>query len=77
MKIGIMTFHWSANYGAVMQAYALSEYLKREGAEPYVIDYYPARLKKNLMNALPPNGFSSSLIPYIVFGSAIIRYIIK
>lgn len=28
MKIGILTFHWSDNYGAVLQCYALQEYLK-------------------------------------------------
>ena len=28
MKIGILTFHWSNNYGAVIQAYALLSKLK-------------------------------------------------
>lgn len=28
MKIGILTFHWAHNYGAVLQAYALQEVLK-------------------------------------------------
>ncbi len=51
MKIGIMTFHWATNYGAVMQAYALSEYLTRNGADVRIIDYYPYRLKTNKLNA--------------------------
>ncbi len=28
MKIGILTFHWADNYGAVLQAYALSRWIK-------------------------------------------------
>lgn len=28
-KVGILTFHWADNYGAVLQAYALQNYIKR------------------------------------------------
>lgn len=40
-KIGILTFHRAINYGAFMQAYALSNRLKKdlEGAEIEIIDY--------------------------------------
>lgn len=41
MKIGIFTFHCAINYGAVLQAYGLQEYLKRLGNEVYIIDYRP------------------------------------
>lgn len=41
MKIGILTFHCAHNYGAVLQCYALQEYLKSLGHEVYVIDYRP------------------------------------
>lgn len=41
MKIGILTFHWAANYGGVLQAYALQEYLKRQGHDVEIIDYKP------------------------------------
>ena len=44
MKIGILTFHRVHNYGAVLQAYGLQEYLKSQGHEVYVIDYYPKYL---------------------------------
>ena len=37
--IGIMTFHGADNYGAVLQAYALSTFLKEEGFLPEIIDY--------------------------------------
>lgn len=38
MKIGILTFHWANNYGAVIQAYALLSKLKELGHEAYIID---------------------------------------
>lgn len=41
MKIGIFTFHCAINYGAVLQAYGLQEYLKGLGHEVYIIDYRP------------------------------------
>ena len=39
MKIGIMTFHKSINYGSVLQAYALALKLKNMGYEAEIIDY--------------------------------------
>ena len=39
MKIGILTFHYAHNYGALMQAWALKEYLQSIGHEVYFIDY--------------------------------------
>lgn len=41
MKLGILTFHCAHNYGAVLQCYALQEYLKSLGHDVYVIDYRP------------------------------------
>lgn len=41
MKVGILTFHCANNYGAVLQCYALQEYLRSLGHEAYVIDYRP------------------------------------
>lgn len=41
MKIGILTFHRAHNYGAVLQAYALQEFLKSVGHKVEVIDYQP------------------------------------
>ena len=41
MRIPIFTFHCANNYGAVLQCYALQEYLKSLGHEAYVIDYRP------------------------------------
>lgn len=39
MKIGILTFHRAHNYGAVLQAYALQEYIKSLGYDVEIIDY--------------------------------------
>lgn len=41
MKLGIITFHCSHNYGAVLQAYGLQSYLQGLGHEVYIIDYRP------------------------------------
>ena len=43
MKIGIATFHWSDNYGAVLQAYALQHYLRNMYSDVEIIDYRPFR----------------------------------
>lgn len=42
MKIGILTYHRSNNYGALLQAIALREVLARTGHDVTFIDYWPA-----------------------------------
>lgn len=39
MKLGILTFHRAANYGAVLQVYALQHYLLSKGYDTEIIDY--------------------------------------
>lgn len=41
MKIGILTYHRSHNYGALLQAVALRHELTKLGHEVYYIDYWP------------------------------------
>lgn len=41
MKIGILTYHRSENYGALLQAVALRHVLEDTGHETYFIDYFP------------------------------------
>lgn len=41
MKIGILTFHRASNYGAFLQAYALSTTIANLGHEVEMIDYWP------------------------------------
>lgn len=45
MKIGIITFHWATNYGAVLQSFALQTYLETLGYEVEIINYVPFRNK--------------------------------
>lgn len=46
MKLGIFTFHCAHNYGAVLQAYALQEYLRMQGHDVSIINYQPEYLIK-------------------------------
>lgn len=45
MKVGIMTFHGARNYGAVLQAYALQQFLLSIGLECRIIDFVSESLK--------------------------------
>lgn len=43
MKIGVITFwHGNSNYGQILQCWALQQFLKRQGHEPYVIRFVPS-----------------------------------
>lgn len=39
-KIGVLTLHRSNNYGAMLQAYALSKFLRELGYEPFIVNYH-------------------------------------
>lgn len=52
MKIGILTFHNSRNYGAVMQAYALVQALEAIGYYAEVIDYKCDKIQEDLDSML-------------------------
>ncbi len=53
MNIGILTFHWGANHGAILQVYALSQHLQNKyNANVEIIDYYPKNLELTAVNAL-------------------------
>ena len=49
MKIGIFTYHIVDNYGAVLQAYCLQEYLRMQGYDVYIVNYTPDYLIKPYM----------------------------
>ena len=65
MKIGILTFHWATNYGAVLQAFALQTYLLTQGHDCKIIDYVPCNYKKTLfrcfLTRFPLNIFRNLL----------------
>ena len=46
MKIGVLTFHFVYNYGAMLQAYALKTFLQRNADECEIIDYRPYFIDK-------------------------------
>ncbi len=58
-KIGILTFHCAHNYGAVLQCYALQEYLKSLGYDARVINYRPKYLFK-AYRIINRRGFKTS-----------------
>ncbi|MCI8622732.1 MAG: polysaccharide pyruvyl transferase family protein [Provencibacterium sp.] len=42
--IGLLTFHWADDYGAMLQAYALKRYLEKAGRSVEFIPYAPVKL---------------------------------
>lgn len=46
MKIGLLTFHGADNYGAVLQAWATTQWLKKNGIQSEIIDYRPYEVYK-------------------------------
>lgn len=46
LRIGILTFHFSDNYGALMQAYGLRTWLIRAGFAAEFINYHPEHVEK-------------------------------
>ena len=46
-KIGLLTFHCAHNYGAVLQAYALQEYIKSLGCDVEILDYRPNEITQS------------------------------
>lgn len=59
LKIKTLTFHRALNYGATLQAYALSKYLRDEGYDCKVMNYLPKNFL--LQTYRPAKGVSKSL----------------
>lgn len=59
-KIGILTFHFAHNYGAMLQAYALRKFLSDCGYECEVINYIPEKMGRAYSTSLlgPDNSVS-------------------
>lgn len=47
MRIGIITYHFARNYGAILQCYALQSYLESKGHHVEVFDYMTERQERN------------------------------
>ena len=65
MKIGILTFHWATNYGAILQTYCLQEYLKSLSCEVEIINYKPLIYDSSIFSFLkhPSNWLQISKYP--------------
>ncbi len=53
MNVGILTFHFSDNYGAALQAYALRRWLTEQGHHASFIDYRPAHIEHGGRLSMP------------------------
>lgn len=53
MNVGILTFHFSDNYGAALQAYALRRWMTEQGHHASFIDYRPAHIEHGGRLSLP------------------------
>lgn len=61
MKIYTLTFHWATNYGAVLQAYALQQFLIEQGFDVQIIDYVPKVQRKTFFKAFRARSFKQLL----------------
>ncbi len=55
MKIGILTFHWGTNHGAILQTYASYKYLKNLGHDVQIINYFPKKYEVRFKSLFRPN----------------------
>ena len=46
MKVGLFTYHFSENYGALYQAYALRQWLLQSGIEAEFVNYHPSYVEE-------------------------------
>lgn len=61
MKIGILTFQFGNNFGALLQCYALHKYLNSVGHTAQIIDYTPGNInKRSLWKQIISRKFSIS-----------------
>lgn len=54
-KVGIVTWYFGANYGAIAQSMALYNTIESMECDCYMVNYRPSKYKKTILNAnLPP-----------------------
>ncbi|MDJ0900333.1 MAG: polysaccharide pyruvyl transferase family protein [Xenococcus sp. MO_188.B8] len=87
MKVGILTFHHTTNYGATLQAYALWKIIKQYGHDVEIIDYRPYKTAINYLGRLMPikpiHGnyskykWESHFIPYLIQAWRMRRFLVS
>jgi len=71
MKVGIFTYHFSDNYGALFQAYALRHYLRSVGFYADFVPYHPAYVEEGGdLNYSRPFSKDNAKIIYLKIVSA-------
>jgi hypothetical protein len=67
-KVGVINFHRAINYGAVLQAYALAESIKKMGCNPIILDYKNQLIERQYNPKYISNkslkGIMSSILTY-------------
>lgn len=71
MKIGILTFHYAHNYGAVLQTYALKKYLENQGCEVRILNYQNETIARSYKIKLPYKYHLSDILHPRLFPSII------
>lgn len=63
LQVGILTYHFSDNFGAVMQAYALRQWFLRRGCAAHFINYHPKHVEEggDLIAPLNPRNWRRNL----------------
>jgi len=58
VKVGIMTFHWGTNYGGVLQAYALQQFLIKHEIDASIINYKKITHKNSIIRCFKAKSFN-------------------
>lgn len=66
MKIGILTFHWATNYGAILQAKSLQIYLLNLGHDVEIINYKPEGTDYNFIYLIKHPRFFFKLKSFVL-----------
>lgn len=69
MKVGILTFHFSDNLGAVLQAYALQKVILQLGHDCEIINYRPARMRDDVRHLITFNTASPKIFIHTIISS--------
>ena len=68
LQVGLVTFHYTTNYGGVLQAFALTKLLENLGVEVSIVDYRPVRALRVYAKQLFVNkAFGQGFLKYLKF----------
>lgn len=73
MKIGILTFVNTINYGAVLQAYALQNKINSFGIKAEIIEYVNLKIEQKEKNTIANKFSPKYLVRKLVLGKALIK----